>query len=316
LPAPPAAGFFFNPDVELLERWYQAAAYQPFFRAHAHIETKRREPWLFGEPHTSRMREAVRERYRLLPYLYTLFAEAALDGTPVMRPLWYEFPTDGGAFAEERAFMLGSALLVRVVAEAGATEAEVYLPGGKETLWYDAHTLAAVGEGGRAVRLPAPAEHIPVLQRGGTVVARKERLRRASAQMRDDPYTLLVAPDAAGAAAGELYVDDGESHGYEDGDFAWRAFALEREGKALRCAPSGARPAGAADAAARARAVGAAVERVVLLGVAKPPARVTITAAADGVARELTYTHDATARVLVLRKPGVPVSEDWLIELW
>jgi len=43
-------GFFGNPDPELLIRWYQAGSFQPFFRAHAHIETKRREPWVFGIP--------------------------------------------------------------------------------------------------------------------------------------------------------------------------------------------------------------------------------------------------------------------------
>jgi alpha-glucosidase (family GH31 glycosyl hydrolase) len=41
-------GFFGNPDPELLVRWYQLGAYYPFFRAHAHHDTKRREPWLFG----------------------------------------------------------------------------------------------------------------------------------------------------------------------------------------------------------------------------------------------------------------------------
>ena len=41
-------GFFKDPDAELLTRWYQAGAWQPFFRGHAHIDTKRREPWLFG----------------------------------------------------------------------------------------------------------------------------------------------------------------------------------------------------------------------------------------------------------------------------
>ncbi len=54
-------------------RWYQLGAYSPFFRGHAHLETLRREPWLFGEDTTRRVREAVRERYSLLPYLYTLF---------------------------------------------------------------------------------------------------------------------------------------------------------------------------------------------------------------------------------------------------
>lgn len=41
-------GFFGNPDAELLVRWYQLGAYYPFFRGHAHHDTKRREPWLFG----------------------------------------------------------------------------------------------------------------------------------------------------------------------------------------------------------------------------------------------------------------------------
>lgn len=78
-------GFFRNPEPELLARWYQLGSLQPFFRAHAHIDTKRREPWLFGEPWTSIIRESVRRRYRLLPYIYTLFLESHVRGTPIMR---------------------------------------------------------------------------------------------------------------------------------------------------------------------------------------------------------------------------------------
>ena len=64
-------GFFGNPDAELMVRWYQVGAFYPFFRGHAHQETKRREPWLFGEPHTTHIRDALRMRYNLLPYFYT-----------------------------------------------------------------------------------------------------------------------------------------------------------------------------------------------------------------------------------------------------
>lgn len=60
-------GFFGNPDGELMMRWYQTGAFQPFFRSHAHLDSKRREPWLFGEPWTSRIRAAIRNRYTLLP---------------------------------------------------------------------------------------------------------------------------------------------------------------------------------------------------------------------------------------------------------
>lgn len=78
-------GFFKNPDPELLVRWYQVAAFHPFYRAHAELQTARREPWLFGQENTRLIRVAVRQRYRILPYLYTLFWHASSTGTPVMR---------------------------------------------------------------------------------------------------------------------------------------------------------------------------------------------------------------------------------------
>jgi alpha 1,3-glucosidase len=256
----------------------------------------------------------VRERYRLLPYLYTLFAEAALDGTPPMRPLWYEFASDEQTFSDETCFLLGQALLVRIIAEPGITSASLRLPGGREQLWYHGHTLARVGTGGSTITLDAPAERIPVLLRGGAIVPRKERLRRASAQMAYDPYTLLVAPDGAGAAAGELYVDDGVSHGYEDGEFDWRHFKLEQGGRVLTCSAHAGRPAGAADAASKAKTIAAGVERLVLLGQSKAPARVTI--AADGAApRELTFVHNAASSVLIVRKPDVSIAADWTVTL-
>ncbi|KAF8950735.1 hypothetical protein BGZ52_001596, partial [Haplosporangium bisporale] len=77
-------GFFGNPEPELLTRWYQAGIYYPFFRAHAHLDSKRREPWLFGEPYTSQIREAIRTRYAYLPLWYTLFHEANIDGMPII----------------------------------------------------------------------------------------------------------------------------------------------------------------------------------------------------------------------------------------
>ena len=78
-------GFFGNPDAELMTRWMQAGAYQPFFRGHAHHDAKRREPWMFGDEWMIRMRKAAMARYSLLPYWYTVFREASITGMPVMR---------------------------------------------------------------------------------------------------------------------------------------------------------------------------------------------------------------------------------------
>ena len=78
-------GFFKTPSTELLVRWYQTGAYQPFFRAHAHLDTPRREPWLFGPENTALIRDAVRQRYTLMPYWYLQFYHAHHTGQPVMR---------------------------------------------------------------------------------------------------------------------------------------------------------------------------------------------------------------------------------------
>ena len=71
-------GFFGEPGPELFTRWYQAAAFTPFFRGHAHHDTKRREPWVFGDPYTNILRDVAMTRYSLLPLWYSVFYEVNL----------------------------------------------------------------------------------------------------------------------------------------------------------------------------------------------------------------------------------------------
>ncbi|PIO73497.1 glycosyl hydrolase, family 31 [Teladorsagia circumcincta] len=125
-------GFFGNPDEELLVRWYQAGAFQPFFRAHAHLDSNRREPWLFNQTTTDAIREAIKRRYQMLPYWYTLFYEHTLTGKPPMRPFWMEFSDDEAAYDEDRQWMVGNALLVKPIVEPNPVQASLYLPGKRE----------------------------------------------------------------------------------------------------------------------------------------------------------------------------------------
>jgi mannosyl-oligosaccharide alpha-1,3-glucosidase len=83
-------GFFGNPEPEMLVRWYQVGAFAPFFRAHAHIDTKRREPYLLAEPYKSIVKAVLRLRYSLLPVWYTAFREASVHGIPLLR--WVGIP--------------------------------------------------------------------------------------------------------------------------------------------------------------------------------------------------------------------------------
>ena len=289
-------GFFGNPEPELLLRWYQAAAFHPFYRGHAHLDTKRREPWLFGDPWTGHIRKAIRTRYSYIPYMYTLFAEARLTGMPMMRPLWMEFPKEESVFEEQSAFMLGNALLVRPVVRAGQSSVQLRLPG-KEA-WYDTESYYRYNAP-QTVSVDAPLEKIPVYQRSGTIVPKQERARRSTTQMHWDPITLNVAVDEDGHASGALYMDDGHTFNYRKGD-SMRALFTYRDG-VLRSVPEG------TDKYAPSNVV----ERVRVVGL-RDANEVSAVLLADN--SRLSFVVEAND-VLVIRKPSVPISEPWEIKI-
>lgn len=298
-------GFFGNPDGELMTRWYQIGAFYPFFRGHAHHDTKRREPWLFGEPYTASIRAAIRSRYAMLPYIYTVFAENSRTGTPVARPLWSEFPADAAALTVDDAMMVGSALLVCPVLEAGQAERSCYLPGGAGTVWYNAAT-GTRHAGGQTVTLAVTLEDVPLFIRGGSIIPRKERARRSSAAMADDPYTLIVAPDSNGRAEGEIYLDDGSSYAFQTGAFQRQRFVLaDGQLRASRVEGDG-------------FATEAVVERVVVLGQQGAALPKVETAGAQlAVQTGPVFASHAGAgggaAALVVRKPQLPVAGEWAI---
>uniref|UniRef100_A0AAX7SML5 Glucosidase, alpha n=1 Tax=Astatotilapia calliptera TaxID=8154 RepID=A0AAX7SML5_ASTCA len=186
-------GFIQDPEPELLVRWYQAAALQPFFRGHSANVTNRREPWLFGDEVTAAIRTVIQQRYSLLPYWYTLFHQAHTSALPPLRPLWVEFPEEESTFSVDSHYMLGGALLACPVTEPGIQEIKVLLPGSDE-IWYDIHS-ALVYKGGRTLSLPVTLDTVSL----------------------DDNFTPncnLLSPQ--GTADGELYLDDGHSFRYRD----------------------------------------------------------------------------------------------------
>jgi alpha 1,3-glucosidase len=93
------------------------------------LETKRREPWLFSEETTLLIREAIVRRYTLLPYYYTLFHESEKNGSPVMRPLFFEYPQDTSTYSVQSEFLIGKDLLIKPVINEQTMQLSVYLPG-------------------------------------------------------------------------------------------------------------------------------------------------------------------------------------------
>ncbi|SMQ53257.1 unnamed protein product [Zymoseptoria tritici ST99CH_3D7] len=224
-------GFFGNPDKELLTRWYQAGIFYPFMRAHAHIDTRRREPYLAGSPYTEIITQAIRLRYALLPAWYTAFHESHMTGAPIIRPHYYVFPGDEKGFAIDDQFFIGSTgLLAKPVTTPETTAQKIYLAD-KEVYYdyFDFWTYQGPGE----VNVNAPLDVIPLLMRGGHIFPRRDRPRRSSGLMKYDPVTLVVVLGHSGDAEGTLYLDDGESFDYEQGAFIHRSFKYTAASKEL-----------------------------------------------------------------------------------
>ncbi|KAG0177650.1 hypothetical protein DFQ29_004616 [Apophysomyces sp. BC1021] len=299
-------GFFNNPSPELLVRWYQAAVFQPFFRGHAHIDTKRREPYLSEEPYRSITRAALRERYALLPYWYTLFYDAYKNGTPMMRPMFMEFPEDENLFTTEDQFMLGSGIMVKPVTTEGGVTAEVYFAGDQP--WYDMHTHKSMQPTGYQT-VDAPLEKVPAYYRGGHIIPRRERIRRSSTAMKRDPFTLVIALDHNGDAQGTLYLDDGETYAYESGAYVHTSFTFKNGVLTSENIHENAAGTAAKEFAETIKEL--RIERIRLLG-AHQPRRVQVIQGSEE--REVPFEHDSSTFETVIKDPKTSVVESgWKI---
>jgi len=161
---------------------------------------------VFGKEVEDTCRTALQRRYRLLPYMYTLFHEASKTGLPVMRPVFFANPENAELRDEDHAFLLGSDLLVipRLTKDG---DHEYELPGGT---WRE-FTLA--GED------PSVDPDQPVLKiRGGSIIP-LGRVVQSTEENSFSPLTLLVCPDENGTASGTLYEDEGDGFAYMNGRF-------------------------------------------------------------------------------------------------
>lgn len=226
-------GFFGNTADDLLVRWYQAGAFYPFFRGHAHIESRRREPYLASPHNREIITQALRLRYSLMPAWYTAFYQSSKTGAPIVKPMFWEHPEDDKGFTIDDQMYLGSTgLLVKPVTDENANHVDIYLPteiDGKSVPYYDYFTYQVYAGHSQFHRIEAPLEKIPLLLRAGGIVPRRDRPRRSSGLMKFDPLTLVVALDPKNAtlqANGELYLDDGESYENERGAYIHRQFVF------------------------------------------------------------------------------------------
>ena len=225
---------------ELYLRWFQYAAWLPMLRSHG-TDTPR-EIWRFGSPGETTydaLVHALRRRYRLLPYIYSLAGWTTQRAYTMLRSLPFDFPDDVRTHGLGDQFLLGPAFLVCPVStpmayapgsrplDGASLSRRVYLPAGAD--WFDLATDELLG-GGQEIHAAAPLERIPVFVRAGSIVpmgpdrdhadvAPNEMLEVHVYPGRDTTFT--------------LYEDAGDGYGYEAGEFATVELAWDEEARRL-----------------------------------------------------------------------------------
>ncbi len=169
--------------VELLIRWFEFAVFTPVLRLHGDRDPhdippldkdpergygggylftgQPNEIWSYGKEAQSIMQEQIKLRESLKPYIFSVMKEAAKNGSPAMRAMFYEFPDDSKCWELNDQYMFGSRYLIAPVLHADERKRSVYLPAGT---WENLHTKETL-EGRKTVTVDAPLEQIPVFVR-------------------------------------------------------------------------------------------------------------------------------------------------------
>ncbi|KZS89841.1 alpha-glucosidase [Sistotremastrum niveocremeum HHB9708] len=201
-------GFGGDTTVQLCARWATLGAFNPFFRNHNDEPYADQEFYLWPLT-TEAAKHGIDIRYRLLDYIYTAFHNGSLDGSPVLSPLWFRYPSDENTWGIDLQFLYGDSILVSPVTEEGSTSVDIYLP---DDIFYDFETLAPVrGRGEKVTLTDISFVDIPVHIVGGSVIPSRESSAMTTTAVRAQDFNFIVAPDLAGNAEGSLYVDDGIS---------------------------------------------------------------------------------------------------------
>jgi alpha-glucosidase len=220
-------GFQGHSNAELFLRWMQYGTLTPFCRNHSEIGNVDQYAWTWGDVVTDLVRDAIRLRYRLLPYLYAAFLTAAETGAPVQRPLVFDHQDDPAVRDLDDEYLLGSDLLVAPVFVAGATARHVYLPAGG---WYDWHTEELV-TGRRWLLVDTPMERIPIYARAGAVIPMWTEAPASTDGYHPTAIELhLFVPPADGTHRSFLQEDDGVTFAGQDGARYRTTFEVTRRG--------------------------------------------------------------------------------------
>lgn len=215
-------GFVGNPSAELLTRWHEWASMTPFFRSHSIKGNDEREPWRYGTYYEGLLRNIIKFRYKMMPYIYTLAHESSVSGVPMNTPTVMHFQDDKEThYRNDNDFMLGDSLLVSPVYEASKGDRWTYLPAG--TFWYNFYN-GTKHPGGAWTQQSAPVGTLPLYARAGAIIPMGPSMAYVNEYV-PNFLDINVWPTPAGYSSEfTLHEDDGETFNFLAGVYAQTKF--------------------------------------------------------------------------------------------
>ena len=205
----------YETDPELYTRWIQSGVFTPIFKTHSTKDmSMEKRFWVFPD-HFDPMREAIRLRYDLTPYIYTAARQAYDTGVSITRPLYYYWPEDDRAYEWKEEFMFGDDILATTVCKpmdkvTGLAERTMWFPQGTD--WYDVST-GTMYKGGSEHTLLYTIDENPYFVKAGAVIPMAGP-QIMTLQKQSPELKLFVVPGQCDSST-QVYEDDGQSQAYD-----------------------------------------------------------------------------------------------------
>lgn len=200
-------------DPEMYTRWLQFGALSPIMRTHSQKGAKlNKEPWVFNKEYCDIIRETIRQRYVMAPYIYTMARKGYDDGLSLCRPMYYDYPENKEAYEFANEYMFGDDVMVAPVtapAKDGYAQVRVWLPEGE---WYEWHTGALL-QGNCVVERSFAIDEYPIYVKAGAILPLYlENVMNLNGN--DEEIAVTVFPGGNDTSAFSLYEDNGNDKNY------------------------------------------------------------------------------------------------------
>lgn len=203
-------------DPELYVRWMQFGVYTPIMRTHSTKDSRlNKEPWFFNQEICDALRQSVRQRYNLVPYIYTMCRKAYDEAVSLCCPMYYDYPKNEEAYTFKNEYMFGNNILVNPITapmKGLYSDVKTWLPEGQ---WYELSSGAML-EGGKVVERNFSIDEFPVYVKAGSIVPMLQEDVMNLQDYDKYAYILAVYPGGEGVSSFNLYEDAGDSKDYSE----------------------------------------------------------------------------------------------------